>query len=215
MQPAARLLALLLLVVALPGAALAQRTRLEIAVPPRGELTTTGPLVRAINVLDDSRTRDFLRNGFPVRLHYRVERWSTGGFFNDLESDTEWDVIVRFDGLTRTYQVARLEPAGPVPVGRFPDLESTNAALERPMRVPLVAARDRDRQYYVATLEVETLSLNDLDEVERWLRGELKPAVRGERNPGTALTRGVRTLVVKLLGGEKRTIEVRSGTFRV
>ena len=211
---AARLLAVLLLV-ALPGAALAQRTRLEIAVPPKSELASTGPLVRATHVLSDSRTRDFLRNGFPVRLHFRVERWSTGGFFNDLEADTEWDVIVRYDGLTRTFQVARLEQAGPVPVGRFTDLESTAAALERPTRVPLVAARDRDRQYYVATLEIETLSLNDLDEVERWLRGELKPAVRGQRNPGTAVTRGVRTLIVKLLGGEKRTIEVRSGTFRV
>ena len=184
-------------------------------MPPRAELTTTGPLVRAANVLSDSRTRDFLRNGFPVRLHYRVERWSTGGWFNDLEANTEWDVIVRYDGLSKMFQVARLDPTGPTELGRFRDLESTSAALERPMRVPLVAARDRERQYYVATLEIETLSLNDLDEVERWLRGELKPAVRGQRNPGTAVTRGVRTLLVKLLGGEKRTIEVRSGTFRV
>jgi hypothetical protein len=51
--------------------------------------------------------------------------------------------------------------------------------------------------------------------VERWLRGELRPAVRGEKNPGTALTRGVRTLVVRLLGGEKRHYEARSGTFRL
>lgn len=215
MQRALRFLLALSLAAALPGAALAQRTRLEIAVPPKAELTTTGPLLRAVNVLSDSRTRDFLRNGFPVRLYYRVERWSTGGFFNDLEADADWDVIVRYDGLSKTFQVARLEPQGPVPMGSFADLQSTEAALERPMRVPLVAARDRERQYYVATLEIETLSLNDLDEVERWLRGELKPAVRGQRNPGTALTRGVRTLLVKLLGGEKRTIEVRSGTFRV
>ena len=63
-------------------------------------------------------------------------------------------------------------------------------------------------------LDVETLSLSDLDEVERWLRGELKPAVRGQKNPGTAVTRGIRTLVVRLLGGEKRHYEARSGTFK-
>jgi hypothetical protein len=69
--------------------------------------------------------------------------------------------------------------------------------------------------YYNAALEVEMLSVNDLDELERWLRGELKPATQGERSPGTALTRGVRSLVVRLLGSENRSYEVRSGTFRV
>jgi hypothetical protein len=57
--------------------------------------------------------------------------------------------------------------------------------------------------------------VSDLDEVERWLRGELRPAVRGQRNPGTAVTRGVRTVVAKLLGAEKRHYEERSGKFDV
>jgi len=61
---------------------------------------------------------------------------------------------------------------------------------------------------------VETLSLSDLDEVNRWLRGELKPAVKGEKNPGTAIGRGLRTVVVRLLGGEKRHYVARTGTFR-
>ena len=60
----------------------------------------------------------------------------------------------------------------------------------------------------------EMLSLNDLDEVERWLRGELSPAVRGQRNPGGVLGRGLRTLFVRLLGAERRHYEVRSKTFR-
>ena len=72
----------------------------------------------------------------------------------------------------------------------------------------------RSRYYYAATVDVEVLSLTDLDELERWLRGELRPAVRGQRNPGTAVTRGVRTLVVRLLGGTKRHIEARSATFK-
>ena len=73
----------------------------------------------------------------------------------------------------------------------------------------------RGRYYYSVGLDVETLSMSDLDEVERWLRGELRPAVRGQRNPGTALTRGLRTLFVRLLGGEKRRYDVQSRTFNV
>jgi hypothetical protein len=75
------------------------------------------------------------------------------------------------------------------------------------------APRGRRRVYYALALDVEMLSVNDLDEVERWLRGELRPAVRGQRNPGTALTRGLRALVVGLLGRENRHYEVRSRTF--
>jgi len=59
------------------------------------------------------------------------------------------------------------------------------------------------------------ISMSDLDELERWLRGELRPAVRGKRNPGTALGRGISTLATRLLGGEKRRYEQRTETFRV
>jgi hypothetical protein len=38
--------------------------------------------------------------------------------------------------------------------------------------------------------------------------------VRGKKNPGTAVGRGVRTVMVRLLGGEKRHYEARTGTFR-
>ena len=86
-------------------------------------------------------------------------------------------------------------------------------AVGRAVRVPLNAP-NRGRFYYNAVLDVEVLSLSDLDELERWLRGELRPAVSGRRNPGTALTRGVRTLVVRLLGGTRRHFETRTGTFR-
>jgi hypothetical protein len=63
-------------------------------------------------------------------------------------------------------------------------------------------------------VDIEALSLTELDEVERWLRGELKPAVRGQKNAGTAVGRGVKTVVVRLLGGERRRYEARSPTFR-
>jgi len=57
--------------------------------------------------------------------------------------------------------------------------------------------------------------MSDLDEVERWLRGELQPAVRGERNPGSVLGRGLKTLASRLLGGERREYAERTKVFEV
>ena len=188
--------------------------RVEIALPPRGLLAYQGPTVRTEGLLTDRQTRDLLRNGFPARLHFRVELWASGGLFDDMKRQVEWDVVVRHDPLLRTYQVARIVADQVTPLGSFEDVQGAQGALERPFLVPIAPGERAERMYYAVVLEVEMLSLNDLDEVERWLKGELRPAVRGERNPGTALTRGVRTLFVRLMGGEKRTYRERSGTFR-
>jgi hypothetical protein len=199
-----------------PGAsALAAQSTgtLELQLPPRASLRAEGPLVRSVGVLSDGQLRDLLRNGFPARFHYRVELWSVGGLLNDLEGAVEWNVVVRHDPLDHSYRVARFAGDRVAQLGRFPEIRDAQAAVERMFSAP-IAPRRRGRSYYYAVvLDVETLSLSDLDEVERWLKGELRPAVRGRRNPGTALTRGVRTLVVRLLGGEARRYELRSPTF--
>ena len=188
--------------------------RLALSVPAPRSATVEGPLVGGDGLLADRQLRDLLRNGFPARLHYRVELWSVGGFANDLERKTEWDVVVRYDPLDRSYRVARLLGDQVLLLGSFADLAGAETAVELPFRAPIAATRRGQRYYYNVVLDVEILSLSDLDEVERWLRGELTPAVRGRRNPGTALTRGLRTLFVRLLGGERRHFELRSATFR-
>ena len=188
--------------------------RIEVELPPPTAAGAMGPMVRGVKIIADSKMRDLLRNGFPARLHFRVELWSTGGWLNNLEGTTQWDVVVRYDPLARTFGVARVVGERLETMGEYDDFADAVAAAERPYRVPLTPKKEGERYYYNVVLDVETLSLSDLDEVERWLRGELKPAVRGQRNPGTAITRGVRTLVVRLLGGEKRHYERRSATFR-
>ena len=172
--------------------------------------------MRALRVLSDARLRDLLRNGFPARLHWRVEVWSTRGWFDDLKSEVEWDIIVRYEPLERRYEIVHLAADGnPTPLGRTESFANVEAVIERPQEAPILPPRRRDRVYYNVELDVEMLSVSDLDEVERWLRGELRPAVRGQRNPGTAVTRGVRTVVAKLLGAEKRHYEESSGRFEV
>ena len=127
----------------------------------------------------------------------------------------EGDVILKYDVLGKKYQVVRVVNKKAESLGDFAVLEDASGAVEAPYKTTISLPKKGQRGYYNLLLDVETLSLSDLDEVERWLRGELKPAVSGKKNPGTALGRGVRTLVVRLLGGEKRHYEARTGAFRL
>ena len=193
----------------------AQKTRVEVNAPPQRAWSEQAPTVSSAGLLTDAAMRDLLANGFPARMHYRLERWKSGRWFDDLQAASEWDVILKYDVLSKRYQVARVVNKKAETLGDHGTLEEAANAAEAPYQTTIALPRKGQRGYYNLMLDVEMLSLSDLDEVERWLRGELKPAVRGERNPGTALTRGVRTLVVRLLGGEKRHYEARSGTFRL
>jgi len=187
---------------------------IDVSLPASGTAVPTGPVIRTANVIADGELRRLLQNGFPARLHYRADLWSRGGWFDDVESSIEWDVFVRYEPLTKTYRVSRHVGERVETVGRFERYEDAQAAVARPFLAPLPARRTRARQYYNVVLEVEVLSMSDLDELDRWLRGELRPAVRGKRNPGTALGRGLSTLATRLLGGETRRYEQRTETFR-
>ena len=209
----ARLIVVATLLVAAPLSA-QREARVEVVLPPAAMRGSEAPLVRCVNVLASGRLRDLVDNGFPARLHYRLELWSTRGWFDDVKARTEWDVILRQNPLDRRYAVVRLEGDRATRLGTFEQYRDAVGAVERPFRPTLRIPARRDRYYYNLVLTVEMLSVNDLDEVERWLRGELRPAVRGKKSPGTALTRGARTLVVRLLGGEQRSYTAKTRTFR-
>jgi hypothetical protein len=192
----------------------AQKPQLQILLPERDELATQAPLVRSSSLLADEAMRNLLVNGFPARLHYRIERWATGGWFDDIKASSDWDVVVKYDALGKRYHVFRAVANRATELGNYATLSEAQEVVDIPFRAPVSLPRRGQRSYYNVVLDIETLSLTELDEVEQWLRGELKPAVRGKKNPGTAMSRGVRTLVIRLLGGEKRRYEARSGTFR-
>ena len=192
----------------------AQKPQVGIVLPVAGALATEAPLVRSSGLITDGATHDLLRNGFPARLHYTMERWSTGGWFDDVAATAEWDVVVRYDALGKVFQVYRIVGRRTYPLGSFGTIAEADAVVGAGFPAPIRLPRQGRRGYYSLVLDIEALSLTELDEVERWLRGELKPAVRGKKNPGTAVGRGVRTIMVRLLGGEKRRYEARSPTFR-
>lgn len=190
------------------------RPTLEVTLPAASQRREEGPTVRARNVLAERYVVDLLRNGFPARLRYRAELWTASGLFNSRQRRAEWEVLVRYDAMRQAYDVVRLRGDSVVAAVRFAQFADVVTEVERPVRAPILPLAERRPQYYYVTLDLEMLSVSDLDEVERWLRGELKPAVRGERNPGTALGRGMRTLLARVLGGEMRRLEARSQTFR-
>lgn len=194
--------------------AFAQKPQVSVVLPEQSLRAVEPPSVRSQSLITDGAMLDLLRNGFPARLHYRIERWSTGGWFDDIAAEKEWDVVVRYDALKNFFQVYRVVSRKTTLLGSYENIHEAEAALDAPFPAPITPPKKGKKSYYSLTLDIEAISLTELDEVERWLRGELKPAVRGKKNPGTAVGRGVRTVMVRLLGGEKRHYETRTGTFR-
>lgn len=206
--------AFLLLAVA-GGALRAQHDpTLAITLPAADQLAKVGPLVTATNMLSSPHARDPLAAGFPARFHFLVTLWSEGKLTNSIERRAEYDVIVRFLAMEKKYEVVQLmNDRPPFSLGKFAHIEDAEAAVARPTRVPITAFPSKRRFYYRVTLDVLILGASDLDELNRWLKGEVGPAIHGERNPGTALTRSVRMLVSRLLGGDSQEFEQTTAVF--
>ncbi len=200
-----------------PPARETERPRIDLRVEPRADSVrgraTVGATVAVRGVLEAARFDPLLRAGFPARLYVRTELWSQGRWVDDLAAEASWEVVVRYDAVDASYEVVRLDAGVATPLGNYRRFSDARAAMELPHQGALRPRRGR--QGYVTVLaELQVLEVSDLDEVRRWLSGEAVPAVRGRRNPGGALLGGVRTLASRVLGGEVRRLESRSGTTR-
>ena len=191
----------------------AQSGRVDIVLPAREALATQAPSVFTPGIVSASHTAELVRNGFPARLHYKIERWTASGFANDVKARTEWEVIVEYDPLTTKYRVIRATPDRAVLLGEYAELDDAEDKVAEAYQPRISLPKKGDKSYYALSLRVEAMSLGDLDEVRRWLRGELRPAMRGKKNPGTAVSSGIRTLFVRLLGGERIEYSATTGTF--
>jgi hypothetical protein len=179
------------------------RAQLSVVVP----IAATPGIVTATGLFADQEMRDLVRSGFPASLRFRLELWRSGGLFNDLEGTQEWELIVQYDPSGQRYRVVRRAGGRLEDLGSFATLSTAQAMLERPLRITLLPRRSGPRYYYNFVLDVSALSVSDMDQLERWLRG-----VRGGTAAG-ALGSGVRTLMLRMLGGEKRHYERRSVGF--
>jgi len=195
----------------------AQAARFEVVLPPAERRGGEPPAIRSDNLLAEEQMRQLLRSGFPAHLHYRLEMWQAGGLLDHLRGQAEWDVLVRYNNLDKRFSAVRYEgerAENRTTLGSFDQLRDVEEAVGRAYQPLIRLPRPGERYYYSATLRIVMLSVSDLDEVGRWLRGELGPAVKGERSPGKALGQGARTLVARLLGGEERQYDARTPIFR-
>jgi hypothetical protein len=189
-------------------------TRVEVSLTNAVGGQRGAPLVRSMQIFSDRDVREMLHSGFPARLHYRLELWGAAGIFDDLKRQIEWDVIVRYNPLKRRYTATRIEGDHITALGSFDSLDPVEELLSHPTQPTIAVPDDHGKYYYNLVLDVQMLSVSDLDEVERWLKGDVGPAVRGQKSPGTALGEGAKTFITKLLGGQDKHYEARSKMFR-
>ncbi len=199
-------LALLLLGLLLWAGAAPAQARRPLGVGVGAAAAGWRPVVRLRGMLDDGDLREALASGLPLRLRFRIELWQKD-LFDRLAGTQRVSLAVLQDPLEGSYTVetGRSEQ-------RFPTLPEVEAAVEAALASTLHPAR-QGRYYYIAQLEVETLSLSDLDELRRWLRGEARPAVEGRRPVGRAIESGLRRAMVRIIGLPERRYEARSATF--
>ena len=204
-------LALVASALAAPLVAQEGGVRLGVVVAPAAA-TKEGPWITSANLLADSKTRELLRNGFPARIHYRLELWEKGGLGGDDRSGlTEWDVLVAYDPTSQLFNVNRYTLANRVSenFGGFTTLSAAETQFGRPYRAAIHPER-AGRFYYNLSVEVQTLTVSDLDALEQWLRGSSAPR---RSNIFRGIWSGLGTLVSRILGGDKRKYEQRSDVF--
>jgi hypothetical protein len=193
--------------IALLGAQLAAQAR----AGPSLAVTRDGPVARvqAHGLLGDGRFVDLMRSGFPLRLHFRLELWrDRSGWFDKFLTGVEWDAVARHDPLSDEYVLISYGGT----VKRFATSAELDSALDVPYRVTL-EARESGRLYLVAHLDVTTLNDTDLEELTRWLKGDVTPAVAGQENLGQAVAHGAQRALVRIAGLPTLNLEGRSDDF--
>ena len=187
------------------GTAAAQSPTLTVT------LQSNVPRVRSTGLLADGKFVGLMRSGFPLRLHYRLELWKVrSSWFDQFIREVSWDAVARNDPLADDFVLIRQGGA----VSRYATPEELAAALDIPYVVTL-RPTEGGRYYFIARLEVTTLNDTDLQELSRWLSGDVGPAVSSGENFGDALARGAQRVLVRLAGLPRQQLEARSPTIRI
>lgn len=162
-------------------------------------------VLRFGSALADDELEEAVRSGLPLRVRFRLELWKDG-MIDDLLGAEEWTTVLTFDPLSKVYAVRGGAP-GSTP-REFVDYRTARTAIEGTYLASL-RPRGNGRFYYIGSVSIETLSLSDLEELERWLK------VSGQRTIPGALGQGARRVFMRVLSLPERRFEVRSARFRL
>ena len=184
--------------------------QLSLTLLPGPPAAPDSVVVQAQHLLQDGVFDGALRNGFPVRFHFTLELWRTATLFDRLDHDASWDAVVRLDPLTGEYDLIRTGGT----IEHFTSVAAASHALATRFKVDLLPPHGTGaRYYYLATLDITSLSLTELEEVERWLTGDVGPAIKSRGNIADALANGARRLLIRFSGLPRRRLEKRSPPF--
>lgn len=166
--------------------------------------------MRVVDLFADSSLHTPLASGLPLRLRFNVELWNDRFLADALVERATWALIVYHEPLSEMYAVTRSWDLSNIEWRA--NLQDTAAAIERWYLSPQSGpAAGSGTYYYEAQLEVEILSLGDLEELGHWLKGER------EQEGGdveSALGRGLKRLFIRLIGLSVRRFEARTEQFR-
>ncbi|HEX9166578.1 MAG TPA: DUF4390 domain-containing protein [Gemmatimonadales bacterium] len=207
------LLVATLALAAAPMATAQQRVRLEVTTSePVPETGLRRPVVRTPDILRDPRWVESLQNSFPLRLQFRVEIWRVRtDWFDALEQAFEWETVVQYEPLVDQYAKTVLFGGSPRSVQRFASLQELERDLER-ANVVSISAAGRGEYYFTASLQIRTLTDEEVEEMERFLAGD--PATDAAQQPG-AVKRAARRLLLRFGGLPTESLEARSARFPV
>jgi hypothetical protein len=176
-------------------------------------LQSAVPRVQSSGLLADGRFVALMRSGFPLRLHYRLELWKVrASWFDQFVREASWDAVARHDPLADDFVLIRTGGS----VTRYATPEDLARALDIAYSVTLrPTSGGRGRFYFLCRLDVTTLNDTDLEELSRWLKGDVGPAVSGGGNVGGALARGAQRVLVRIAGLPRQRLEARSPILRI
>jgi hypothetical protein len=127
-----------------------------------------------IENLIDSASEEILARGVPVTLILDVEIWrERAAWFDHLEASRHLAYKLQLDAWDEVYVVRDAEGRQEV----FLDLAEARGALEeRPgLRIaPLATIVEGASYYLVVTAALKPLTVEDVEELEGWLSGEIK-----------------------------------------
>lgn len=155
--------------------------------------------IRLAEVLPE-RVAESLARGMPATLQLHSELWRRRtAWFDRLEDSFDAEVRVRYDVWNREYRVERRG----MDAERFDSFEALAASLQRPMALKvgrLTRLQSGGRYYVVVTATLRPLDVEDAEQVEGWLSGEVDSNRRSGFGVITELPRSVFDAVRNLAG---------------
>lgn len=144
-----------------------------------------------VSELFDGRVAESLQRGMPATLQLRAELWRRRtAWFDRVERTFEGSIRIRYEVARERYRVERAnaEPR------TYESLDSVRTALARSIALPftpLEHLREGARYYVVLTATLRPLSVEDVEEVEGWLSGEVESGRQSSFGFITALPRAI------------------------